>query len=160
VKTAAFSRTRVTAVKIEMNKRTYIFPLPRSLSGRYTLQALARKAGGLQVAKPAWKGTRLDVFGVLSDNPRRTPNTRYCNNFGFHSTPYYAAAMDGRSHCAAVARLGTVLGSSTACARRNGAKPNAAEGLGVWNSCTNKNAGAGRVDGNSVVFKTATVWVM
>jgi hypothetical protein len=162
VKKRAFYTKRVKAIKIELNRRTFVFSMPNGLYNKYTLRDLVNRAAGLQFASPGWRKTRFDVFGFISERDPRSPSKYYCGNFGVHYTPYFSASQNSKtSHCSAVSRLGLLLSSSRRCAATNRMKPTAAEGLGVWYQCKNYNVGSGRVDSRGKnFFSRATVWVM
>jgi len=159
VKMNAFYTERVNAIKIAMNKRTYIIALPSSMAGQYTLKDLVTRPVGYEATAPYWRGSALDVFGIASSRVRDTKNRWYCSNIGFHYTPYFQGAIDTTAHCGAVSRLGALLSNDRTCMTADTGKPLAAEGLGLWNSCSNIHLGSGRLEEDRKIFVPATVWV-
>jgi len=159
IKTAAFFTARVSAVKIDVNGRTYIFSLPLSVAGTYTLKELVVLRDGLQMSAPGWRGSALDVFDIASAQFRDTQNRWYCTNLGFHYTQFFQQTIDNNEHCGAVSRIGALLSNNRDCQNINQVKAEAAEGLGLWNSCSGAKLGSGRLDGARKLYSPATVWV-
>jgi hypothetical protein len=149
----------VNAVKIDVNGRTYVVALPLSIAGQYTLAQLVQLRDGLQMEAPAWRGSALDVFDIASSQFRDTTNRWYCSNLGFHYTPFYQQSIDTNEHCGAVSRIGALLSTNRDCQNTNAVKPEGAEGLGLWNSCSGAKLGSGRLDGDRKLYSPATVWV-
>jgi len=162
VKTSAFVNKRLTAIKIEMNLRTYIFEMKTRYAGHWTLRDLVSRRQGYQFREPRWKASRLDAFGIAGEKDPSTPNLWYCNNMAAHYTPYYQASIDSRSKCGAVSRFGALLSNSAACAVTNRARPVVAEGVGLKYTCNNRKLSSGRLDGarGRAYFVPATIWVM